>query len=358
MVERSPAPVINVHTHYQPGSVLDIVKPYGIEMTTRDGAWYFRSGDLEYSVPGTPESFWGDGVHRQLPFMDGAGIDVHVLQPSPMVFSYHLDAKVNDEFSRAFNDETARHIAPHADRFWGSAQLPMQDLDLAAAELERAVTELGLKSCSIGYALGGGRTLSDPECDEFLSTVERLDVPILLHPVALGQDLDLRAAGGEWLMKHQIDWAWGYLFTETVAVIGLMFSGALDRHPDLRVMIPHGGGMLPYQVGRLKYHAEVYGRGDRFAGERMAQAPADYLRRFWFDTVVHEPASLQLLIDVMGEDNVVLGSNYPGWDNAPIWETIRTLPGLDERTREKILGRNAAERLFRSDVTAAASAQA
>ena len=70
--------------------------------------------------------------------------------------------------------------------------------------------------------------------------------------------------------------------------------------------------MLPYQVGRLKYHADVYGRGDRFAGERMAKAPADYLRRFWFDTVVHEPAALRLLIDVMGEDKVVLGSNYPG----------------------------------------------
>ena len=89
-------------------------------------------------------------------------------------------------------------------------------------------------------------------------------------------------------------------------------------------MIPHGGGMIPYQVGRLAYHAEVYGRGDRFAGERLERAPTEYLSRMYFDTVVHEPASLKLLIDVMGEDNVVLGSNYPGWDNAPIWETIRT----------------------------------
>ena len=268
-------PVVNVHTHYQPASVLSIVEPYGIEMTTRDGAWYFRSGDVEYSVPGTPDRFWGHGLHEQIPFMDENGIDVHVLQPSPMVFSYHLDAAVNNEFSRAFNDETARHIAEHPDRFWGSAQLPMQDLDLAAAELERAVRELGLRSCSLGYVIGEGRTLADPECAEFLATAERLDVPILLHPVALGQDLDLKAAGGEWLMKHQIDWAWGYLFTESVAVIGLIFSGTLDRHPNLRVMIPHGGGMIPYQVGRLAYHAEVYGRGDRFAGERLERAPTE-----------------------------------------------------------------------------------
>jgi aminocarboxymuconate-semialdehyde decarboxylase len=341
-------PVVNVHTHYQPASVLSIVEPYGIEMTTRDGAWYFRSGDVEYSVPGTPDRFWGHGLHEQIPFMDENGIDVHVLQPSPMVFSYHLEAAVNNEFSRAFNDETARHIAEHPDRFWGSAQLPMQDLDLAAAELERAVGELGLRSCSLGYVIGRGRTLADPECSEFLATAERLDVPILLHPVALGQDLDLVAAGGEWLMKHQIDWAWGYLFTESVAVIGLIFSGALDRHPNLRVMIPHGGGMIPYQVGRLDYHAEVYGRGDRFAGERLERAPTEYFSQMYFDTVVHEPASLKLLIDVIGEDNVVLGSNYPGWDNAPIWETIRALPGVSDETKDKVLGRNAAERLFRT----------
>ena len=280
--------------------------------------------------------------------MDENGIDVHVLQPSPMVFSYHLEAAVNNEFSRAFNDETARHVAEHPDRFWGSAQLPMQDLDLAAAELERAVRELGLR-----LVLAGLRHRAGPHAGRYRlrgvpRAAERLDVPILLHPVALGQDLDLRPRAAEWIMKHQIDWAWGYLFTESVAVIGLIFSGALDRHPSLRVMIPHGGGMIPYQVGRLAYHAEVYGRGDRFAGERLERAPTEYLSRMYFDTVVHEPASLKLLIDVIGEDNVVLGSNYPGWDNAPIWDPIRALPGVSDEAKEKVLGRNAAERLFRT----------
>ena len=295
-------------------------------------------------MPATPEKFWGEGVHEQIPFMDENGIDVHVLQPSPMIFSYHLPAEVNDEFSQAFNNETARHIAPHRNRFWGSAQLPMQDLELAAAELARAVRDLGLKSCSIGYALGGGRTLSDPECAAFLSTVEELDVPILLHPVALGQDLDRPAAGGEWLKRHQVDWAWGYLFTETVAVVGLIFSGTLGRHPNLRVMIPHGGGMIPFQIGRLGYHANVYGTVDRLAEEGLPTDILGYLSQLYFDTVVHDPRALRLLIDVMGEDNVVLGPNYPGWDNAPIWETIRTMDGISEATKEKILGGNAAER--------------
>jgi predicted TIM-barrel fold metal-dependent hydrolase len=199
-------PVINVHTHYQPESVLPIVEPYGIEMTSGEEGkgWYFRSGDVTYSIPSTASKFWGTGLGEQLPEMDANGIDVHVLQPSPMVFGYHLDPEVGNEFSRAFNNETARHISEHPDRFWGSAQLPMQDLELAAAELERAVTELGLVSCSVGFVLGPDRILADPECDEFLSTAERLDVPILLHPVALGQDLDL-SSRGSWLLKYQMD---------------------------------------------------------------------------------------------------------------------------------------------------------
>jgi aminocarboxymuconate-semialdehyde decarboxylase len=134
---------------------------------------------------------------------------------------------------------------------------------------------------------------------------------------------------------------------ETLAVIGFIFSGALDRHTDLRVMVPHGGGMIPYQLGRMAYQAKVFGSGDRAAGERLERAPSEYLGSFFFDTVVHEPGGLELLIDVMGEDNVVMGSNYPGWDNAPIWETIRALPGISDRAKEKILGENAARRLFR-----------
>jgi aminocarboxymuconate-semialdehyde decarboxylase len=347
------APVVNVHTHFQPESVLALVAPYGIEMTTGpDGkSWYFRSGDVEYLLPTGSTKFWGAGLGDQIDEMDRAGIDVNVLQPSPMIFSYHLRPDVGAAFSRAFNDEVARSIREHPARFWGSAQLPMQDLDLAASELTRAVRELDMKSCSLGYVLGADRTLADPECDEFLSVVEDLGVPILLHPVALGQDIDLVAGGAQWLRKYQVDWAWGYLFAETAAVVGLIFSGALDRHPELRIMIPHGGGMLPYQVGRLDYHARVFATGD----QALPRAVDEYLSSFYFDTVVHDPRGLQLLVDVMGEDNVVMGSNYPGWDNAPIWETIRAMSGLSDIAKDKILGLNAVERLFKTGLPAAAS---
>ncbi len=333
---------INVHTHYQPESVLKIVEPYGITMEQRPEGWFFKSGSVEYSIPGTPETFWGAGLSGQIRDMDAAGIDINVLQPSPMVFGYHLPDEVNAEFSRAFNDETARHMRAYPGRFWGSAHLPMQNLDLAAEELTRAVRQLGLVSCSVGYVLAPGITLADTRCDGFLSVVEELNVPILLHPVALGQDIDLDAGQGRWLLEYQVDWAWGYLFVETVAAIGFIFGGALDRHPNLRIMIPHGGGMLPYQIGRLSYHAEMYKK----TGLTLERPLMAYLDALYFDTVLHDPRSIQFLIDIVGVDQVVLGSNYPGWDNAPVWEIIERLEGLDEASKAKILGLNAAERLF------------
>ena len=119
-------PVVNVHTHFQPESVLALVAPYGIEMTTGpDGkSWYFRSGAVEYLLPTGSSKFWGAGLGDQIGEMDSAGIDVNVLQPSPMIFSYHLPADVGAAFSSAFNDEVARSIDQHPTRFWGSAQLP------------------------------------------------------------------------------------------------------------------------------------------------------------------------------------------------------------------------------------------
>jgi len=135
--------------------------------------------------------------------------------------------------------------------------------------------------------LGGrrDRTLADPECDEFLSVVEELYVPILLHPVALGQDI------------------------------------------------------MPA--------ASVITLGSSPRGERVPRAVEDYLASFYFDTVVHDARGLRLLIDVMSQDDVVLGSNYPGWDDAPIWETIRSLPEL-RRGEGQDPGLNSAERLFRA----------
>jgi aminocarboxymuconate-semialdehyde decarboxylase len=344
-------PTINVHTHYQPASIFEVLGEYGITLVHRDDGSTAISFDGHESVmpaaggwgSGADNRFWSADVTRHLAEMDAHGIDIHVLQPSPRIFNYDLDADLNCQFARAYNDELARHIAAHPDRFWGSALLPMQDLDHAIAELRRAVGTLGLRACTTGYVLGSDLTLADRACEPFLSAIEELGVPLLLHPGGLDQDMDVRAGGGQWLTHHHVDWSWGYLYVETAAVIGFIFGGALERHPGLRLMVPHGGGMIPYHLGRMAHQARI------LPGEGKAPLPRDpeqYLSRFWFDTTVHDPRGLRLLIDVMGEDNVVLGTNYPGWDNAPVWDLIRSHPDLNETTKRKVLGDNAAERLF------------
>jgi aminocarboxymuconate-semialdehyde decarboxylase len=342
------ARTINVHSHFQPEEALPLLEQLGIGTWEEDDevARFIRP-DTTYEIPVKSDPhhlFWGRGLPKRVELMDAAGVDVTVLMPSPMNFNYEIPAADNDTFSHGFNDAVAGHLAGFPDRFWAVAQLPMQDLELAAKELTRAVVELGFAGCAIGYEVGWGRTLADPECDAFLSTVEELDVPILLHPVALGQSLDLKAAGGEWLLKNQLDWAWGYLFVESAAVVGMIFGGTLDRHPKLRVMVPHGGGMIPYQIGRLKRFAEVY------RGPSVERATEEYLRdNFWFDTVVHDRRALELLVDVIGEDNVVMGSNFPGWDDFRAWDLIREAR-LTDQAKQKILGENAERRLFGANV--------
>ena len=339
-------PVINVHTHFQPEAALDVVKPYGIEMVQDENDnWVFRSGSVEYKVPGVGGGFWGRTLDFQLGEMDAGGVDIHVLQPSPMIFGYHLEPEVNAIFSRAFNDETAKLIEAHPDRFWGSAQLPMQDVGLAVTELEHAITDLGFKSCSLDYAIGGG-VLADQRFDPFFAKAEELDVPLLLHPVALGQTLDLEAAGGTWLQRYEVDWAWGYMFGEAAAIVGLIFGGVLDRFPRLRFMVPHGGGLIPYQVGRLRMHAEHLA-GKEGSGSGLQRSIDEYLKdAFYFDTVLHDPRSLEFLITIVGYENVVLGTNYPGWDHLAGWDLVRSLTGISDAEKDAILGLNSAERLF------------
>ena len=349
-------PVINVHTHFQPSGVEQALEPLGLTwLKNADGSFTFRAGKVEYRMPPTSkrnEGFFGASLHTRLPVMDADGIDVHVLSASPMLFGYDLDVDTAVGVAHAFNDALAADIGRFPDRFWGAAQLPMQDPQMATEELERAVRELGLRSASIGWSYGSERTLAHLDYDEFLAAAVELDVPLMIHPVALGQSMDVAAGGGAWLMSHEVDWGWGYLFVETAAIVGLIFGGALDRHPALRVMVPHGGGMIPYQVGRLEQMARFI---PRQAGREPLPRPiADYLKQFYFDSLVHDGRGLKLLIDVMGSDNVVLGTNLGGWDDFPVWDLIRSHPELDDATKAKVLGGNAADRLYRRQVRAPA----
>lgn len=350
------APIINVHSHVQPRRALDIVRDYGVDMwTDGEGFVHLKVGDWELKMGGggtNTSHFWSDNLSKLRDDLEAQGVDIDVLWPSPMIYLYFLPPEVTAKFSRAFNEAMAEAVAEYPDNFWSAAHLPMQDVDRAIVEAEYAVTKLGCKTVAIGVHLGNGRLLSDPYYDPFYEAIQDLDVPVMVHPNALGIDLKLNSnPEAAWALRHGIDWIWGYPFEETAAVVGLIRDGTLDRFPGLRFVVSHGGGDIALHIGRLEAQnaRSLLMPG---MGEPAPLPIREYLRRnFWFDTTIHDPKAMKFVIDQFGVDNVILGSNYPGWDHFDAWNVIRELPGLTEEDRVKILGRTAAEKVFKVSVS-------
>ena len=197
-------------------------------------------------------------------------------------------------------------IQEYPDRLLGSATLPMQDVDAACKELERSINDLGLSAVSTGtdYPFG----LDDPRLDDFYKTVIELDVPLFLHPSSTG------GAEGpdDWRMgRYDMSIMLGYAYEETLAVATLIIGGVLDRHPDLDICISHGGGAMPYLIERFSEMSEFRD----WAPEGVKKNGfVNELKRLWFDAHVHGEKSQKMLFDLIGEDRLVYGTNFGGWD--------------------------------------------
>ncbi len=185
-------------------------------------------------------------VDARLRLNDHLGIELQLLSPNPITYFHHVEADVADGFCRWHNDELAAVVAGHPDRFVGAAQLPMQDPALAAAELRRAVGDLGLRAAYIGTDFG--LDLDDERLDVLWSTAVELDVPVFIHPAPWGIDGPLR---DERIRRFDLDLSIGFMYEETLAIACLIFGGVLDRHPGLDVCMSHGGGASAYMFGRL-----------------------------------------------------------------------------------------------------------
>ena len=289
----------------------------GARRRTAKGARGFRVGDYVL-----------DGVdYRGTPFMDPEvrlrvndhlGIELQVVSPNPITYFHHVEAEIATEFCHWHNDELAAVVAGHPDRFRGFAQLPMQDIDAATAELRRAVEDLGLLGAYIGTDFQ--TDLDDERLDPFWSTASALDVPVFIHPAPAGIDGPLRDPR---VRKYDLDLSLGFLYEETLAIACLIFGGVLDRHPALDICMSHGGGASAYMLGRLDHQ----GRSRPWARAH----PVDFagsLRRLWFDNHVHDARALALLGDQVGRDRLVLGTNLAGWDAPHEPARGRLRPGL------------------------------
>ena len=274
-------------------------------------------------------------IEVRLEDMDRMGIDMQAVSPAPNQLCYWPEAGLGAEIARMVNDRLAEIVATWPERFVALGTVPLQNPQLAVAELERCVRKLGLRGVEILPNVNG-MDLSDPSAglEKFFAKVEELGVVIFMHPLGFTH--------GERLLDHYFNNVIGNPLETTVAASHLIFDGVMARHPKLKVVLPHAGGYLAHYWARMD-HAH---RARPDCRTVIRKAPSSYLKKFYFDTIAFDPRMLRQMIDQYGSDHVVLGTDYPYdmGEDEPL-ELIRSVPRLKRSEREQIMGGNAARLL-------------
>ena len=321
--------MIDVHAHAVLPSTMGAAGANGPEMGHQpDGTPTFRVGDYVLCGVRYEGSPFMD-VDRRLEAMDEAGIDLQVLSPNPLTYFHHVSSDDAVQFCRRHNDDLAELVDRHPGRLRGLAALPMQDVDAAIVELERATGELGLLGAYVGTDFGVD--LDDPSLDELYQALVALDVPLFLHPAPSGLDGPARDRR---LRRFDLDLLLEFAYEEMLAVATLVFGGVVHRHPDLDVCISHGGGATPMMAQKMGVAASKR----PWAPEWLRQPGAfeDQLRRLWFDCHVHGQAALSMLTETVGEERLVFGTNFAGWDQGAKVD-LGGLPPVLERNARRLL---------------------
>jgi aminocarboxymuconate-semialdehyde decarboxylase len=266
-------------------------------------------------------------VQARLAAMDQAGVDVQLVSPSPSHYHYWADEALAWTVAELANAGTAAHCAQAADRLHGLGLVPLQHPALAVKALDHALG-LGLRGVEIS-SHAPGRELSDPAYEPLWARAAAAGALIFLHP--FGCTLDERL--DRWYLSNTV----GQPTENAVALSHLIFGGVLDRHPELRIIAAHGGGYLPTHIGRSDHAWRVRPDADGCAAQ-----PSSYLKRLWFDSLVHSPAVLRALTEAGGPDRVLLGSDFPfDMGTADPLAALRAA-GLPEPDFQAIRGGNAA----------------
>jgi aminocarboxymuconate-semialdehyde decarboxylase len=277
---------IDVHAHYFPQEYIECfsrtVDPGNAAATDRAPGFQL---DLD----------------ERLGLMDSAGIDIQVLSASPMQ-PYARDRGDAVAAARLANDLYADACRRYPRRFAAFGAVPLPHVDAAIEETGRCLDTLGFKGITTGCSVWG-RPLDDPDFEPFWAELDRRGTILFLHPIGVG-------FGGE-LEAYRLDWLIGAPFEDSVAAMRLVLSGVTTRYPNMRVIVPHLGGTLPFLMGRV-------GRSTAAERARMKQPPVYYegtlreaLRKLWYDTVNHEPSALQCACEVFGTDRLLLGTDFP-----------------------------------------------
>ncbi len=282
-------------------------------------------GDRRGQLP--PKSSWTP--EQRLSDMDSLGVDVHVVSPYSGFYNYELDTDLAVATSRESNDEISQMMKSWPDRFAGLATLPMQDVPAAVAELERVMVDLDFKGAVIDDKINE-KLLDEPEFMPFWKAAEQLGAFILFHQ---GGDtiVDRR------IQRYHLPNSVGNLADRTITFASLVMGGVMDAFPELRICLSHGGGFACYGAGRMDRGWDRIPEADRLA----AQPPSKYLNRFYYDCIVYTEQSLRFLIDSVGIERVVFGTDWP-YDMAQDWPVswILSMDSLTQDEKDAILWKN------------------
>ena len=238
-------------------------------------------------------------VDLRLQEMEATEVTMQVLSTIPVLFNYWAKPQDGLETSRFFNDHIAESVTKHPQRFIGIGTVPLQDIDLAIKEMERCVTELKMPGLEIGSNING-KNLSDKSFFPFYEAAEKLGCALFVHPWEM--------MGEEQMQQYWLPWLVGMPAETSRAICSMIFGGVFEQFPKLRVAFAHGGGSFPFTIGRIEHGFNV--RPDLVAVDNAIN-PRNYLDKFWLDSLVHDASALQYLLNLMGNEKICMGSDYP-----------------------------------------------
>jgi aminocarboxymuconate-semialdehyde decarboxylase len=335
------APTVDIHAHAVVGPALALAMGHEDAAPARaqEAATFGEhSSQVNQQQIQTIVPLLTDPAAR-LEVMDRQGIDVQLVSPSPQHYHDWADERTSRQIVELVNHGMAELVGAHPQRLRGLGLVSLHRPQLAVDQLTHAISELGLHGVEISTS-AGERELTDPSLEPFWARAEELDALVFIHP--WGSTLGPR------LNRHYLANIVGNPTETTLALSHIIFDGLLDRRPRLRILGAHGGGYLPFYIGRSDHAWEV-----RPDSQKAQRAPSEYLRRLYFDDVVFQPHLLEALVAQVGAGQVLMGTDYPfdmgHWE--PL-ERVGAATALSAEDRARITGANAAQLL---GLTAAAT---
>lgn len=291
---------VDMHAHYIPPKALTAIEQdatsYGIHLkaAVESGG---QCACFNYGLslrPFHPRLF---DLEERWEEMARMGVDRQLLSGWADLFGYGMPVAEGRRWHRLLNEQLGETVQENCDRLSGLVSVPLQDGPSAARELEHGVTQIGAVGVVIAANVDNVN-LGEVPLDDFWAAAVELDVPVFIHPTQPSQPLRTR--------KHSMLQIVQFTYDTTATVGSLIFNGVLDRFPTLKLILSHGGGYFPYQVGRFD---RIY--KNMQTPSTPAQAPSAYLRQFYYDTILYDAAAIKFLRDLVGVDRLLMGTDYP-----------------------------------------------